>query len=204
MSQTSNPVRPQVFDETGDLQLLVGKRRVPCKVCSKALARSSPVFKAMLFGQFAEAKSKASNGGWVVELPDDEVNSMLYIFNIIHDHVDRISRDLPGDDEYGETFIRSEPHKRYSLYPCSKMEFLYLLTRAADKYQVLRLFKPWAKDWLAAVREVKMGASGWSCEVLWAAWLLGDEELLRQHLMALSCGPTPTHSCMNTTDAERS
>lgn len=45
-----------VFDEDGDLTLIVGEDEQGFIVCSKTVARVSRPFKRMLYGHFKEAK----------------------------------------------------------------------------------------------------------------------------------------------------
>ncbi|KLU92675.1 hypothetical protein MAPG_11663, partial [Magnaporthiopsis poae ATCC 64411] len=64
--EEGQPASPIVLDPDGDLHLAVGTAKVnPVRfvVCSRALARASPVFKAMLFGAFSESSSSSSRAG---------------------------------------------------------------------------------------------------------------------------------------------
>lgn len=64
--EEGRPASPIVLDPDGDLHLAVGTAKVnPVRfvVCSRALARASPVFKAMLFGGFSESSSSSSRAG---------------------------------------------------------------------------------------------------------------------------------------------
>lgn len=60
------------FDQRGDLKLRVGPPNETTSnsflVCSRTLARVSPVFDRILYGSSAEAKP-ADAEGWVVDLP---------------------------------------------------------------------------------------------------------------------------------------
>jgi hypothetical protein len=61
----------EVFDPRGDLTLVAGADRVVFRVCSRSLARSSPVWDATLYGPFAEGKGQQQEEcGWEILLPD--------------------------------------------------------------------------------------------------------------------------------------
>jgi len=77
------------IDGDGDLQVLVGPEKRNFLVCSKVLARASPVFKAMLFGGFRE--SKPTDGTpWIVTLPEDNFEAAEILFNVAHAQFDRL------------------------------------------------------------------------------------------------------------------
>lgn len=80
---------------SGDLTITAGKEERQFLVCSKTLARASPVFKAMLYGNFKEARPASLTEPWVVELPEDDAHSSEVLFNIIHSNFDRIPDALP-------------------------------------------------------------------------------------------------------------
>ncbi|KAL1839665.1 hypothetical protein VTJ49DRAFT_1275 [Mycothermus thermophilus] len=72
----------KIVDPDGDL-ILRSERSGSIKVCSAALRRASPVFKAMLFGPWKEAKP--ATGTWVVHIDDSEwPNALDIILPVIH------------------------------------------------------------------------------------------------------------------------
>ncbi|KXJ89938.1 hypothetical protein Micbo1qcDRAFT_212503, partial [Microdochium bolleyi] len=124
-----------IIDKRGDLWLLVGEEvedndnpATQFHVCSKTLARSSPVLEAMLFGSFAESRlSRSSSDGepWIVKLPADASASMGRLLAMLHNgHIDE--RD--GNN-----------HKSPS--------FIYTMTCLIDKYDCFRAVRPWALEW---------------------------------------------------------
>lgn len=136
-------------------------------VDSHALSRSSPVWKKMLNGAFAESARPSPDSGedWNIELPDDDPTSMRIILNIIHG--------------------------RFKYVPCEKStmstEVLYRLTVLTDKYDLTPLLLPWASTWTIYHREhvdhALTSTSGFSlttlrfCEMsLWISWELGDDQ----------------------------
>jgi len=77
------------IDGDGDLQVLVGPEKRNFLVCSKVLARASPVFKAMLFSGFRE--SKPTDGTpWIVTLLEDNFEAAEILFNVTHAQFDRL------------------------------------------------------------------------------------------------------------------
>ncbi|KAF4420404.1 hypothetical protein CFRS1_v015485 [Colletotrichum fructicola] len=98
---TPTPTPTTIFDSKGDLHLVVGsdvRDRDPSTflVCSKALARASPVFEKMLFGPFAESRSSPESSkqepAWVVHLPEDDPDHMEAVLNILHFNFKEIPR----------------------------------------------------------------------------------------------------------------
>ncbi|KAK8112319.1 uncharacterized protein PG998_008776 [Apiospora kogelbergensis] len=91
------------------------------RVCSRALARASPVWRKMLYGGFAESKPK--DGDWIVELPDDDVPAIEFFLSAIHARFDKI----PAFDSLPD------------------LSWLYMVSVVADKYDTIRFLRPWAK-----------------------------------------------------------
>lgn len=87
------------YDDQGDLRLEVGQHMAKRSfiICSRALARVSKPFKAMLYGDFAESKSRIKEPNWTVELPKDDPRAFSTILHIVHSHFgmipDIITRD---------------------------------------------------------------------------------------------------------------
>ncbi|KAI8958186.1 hypothetical protein F5Y11DRAFT_351770 [Daldinia sp. FL1419] len=147
-------------DPNGDLCLLVGPQAAEFVVCSRTMARSSPVFKSMLYGAFAEGKKASPESGksdWVVKLPDDNVSAMTIILNIIHGRFDKV----PGYEDFVYT------------------THFYNLCVLTDKYDMTHVLRPWAKGWSRSTHNQceKLGQSlrtKFCHERLWIAWELGD------------------------------
>lgn len=158
---------PIVLDDLGDLRLEVGEHKKAFIVCSRAMARSSPVFRSMLYGGYAE--SKPTEGQWVVHLPEDNDMAFAVILNIIHLRMTQVPMLLPGTD-------------RAPLSEDSDI-LLHHLAVLADKYLLLSLLQPWANAWLKPWRYVnKRLELEWSGVVASAAWTFGDERLLQCEL----------------------
>ncbi|KAK8112947.1 Nuclear pore protein-like protein [Apiospora sp. TS-2023a] len=159
----------KVMDADGDLLLKVGTTKCTTspafsggphlhdvvftfQVCSRTLARSSPVWKKMLFGGFAESKPK--EGDWIVSLPDDSPEAMSTLLGIIHakfEGVPLLNHLITSHD-------------------------LFNLTVLTDKYDLTHILRPWARTWLDCVWDTGSTTFKNHLELLWIAWELGDQE----------------------------
>lgn len=184
--QQKPPAKVRI-DAHGDLHLQVGvtqclpdsteggkghghKPAIVYLVDSRALSRSSSVWRAMLNGAFAESSrpDPTSNENWTVELPDDDPTPMLIILNIIHNRFDRVPR---GAD-------------------AMSVEAMYDLAVLTDKYDLTHLLLPWVEQWTAFLREsaeslvanhdepTQLGST--LEKLLWIAWELGDADLFER------------------------
>ncbi|KAF4831587.1 hypothetical protein CGCTS75_v005144 [Colletotrichum tropicale] len=124
---TPSPTPNTTFDSKGDLHLVVGsdvRDGDPSTflVCSKTLARASPVFDRMLFGPFAESRPSSEwskqEFAWVVHLPEDDPDHMEAVLNILHFNFKDIPRHFTPPLFSGMIVI-------------------------ADKYDCIGIFKPW-------------------------------------------------------------
>ncbi|KAH7126323.1 hypothetical protein B0J13DRAFT_627915 [Dactylonectria estremocensis] len=124
-----------ILDPDGDLHLLVGPERHVVIVCSRSLRRTSAVWKTMLFGNFAEAKSKAGEE-WVIRLPDDRSEPALAVLAIIHN--------------------------RFDLVPAipTAME-LYQILVITEKYDMTEITRPWARQWIDYVQQTTRPILAW-------------------------------------------
>ncbi|KAK1625482.1 hypothetical protein BDP81DRAFT_328219, partial [Colletotrichum phormii] len=90
------------FDDRGDLTLKVGNLEdgdvFEFVICSRALARASPVFRAMLFGGFSESKPEGE--AWVVKLPEDRPAPFSILLKIIHGCFCEVPQSLTLEDIY--------------------------------------------------------------------------------------------------------
>ncbi|KAI0385547.1 hypothetical protein F5Y04DRAFT_246102 [Hypomontagnella monticulosa] len=148
------------IDPNGDLCLDVGPFSAQFIVCSRTMARSSPFWSKMLYGQFAEGKKaqpRNEKSDWVVKLPEDNPAAMGIALNIIHGRFDQI---------------------------CGYEEFIYTthfynLCVLTDKYDMTHILRPWARGWSRSTHAQceKLGQSlrlKFCHERLWIAWELGD------------------------------
>lgn len=88
-SPPSSTLPVKVLCPSGDLTLLVGKDPVhPFLVSRTVLTLASPVFRAMLTGNFSEATKKE------IELEDDDARALLLVLQIAHLRFEEVAREL--------------------------------------------------------------------------------------------------------------
>lgn len=111
------------IDPRGDLTLVVGEEdKAHFLVCSRAVARASPAFGAMLYGQFKEGKPLDPSASWTVTLPDDDPEAIKIVLHIIHAQFKLVPTKVHG-------------HLFYKLYIL------------ADKYLMTDILLPFANLW---------------------------------------------------------
>lgn len=120
---------PIYIDMRGDLRIRTTADdgvRQDYIVCSRTLARLSPVWNAMLFGGFKESKPTTKDTEWIVSLPHDKSHALSTILNIVHGHFDLVSRSMT-------------------------LREVHSLLIVTEKYNMTEIVRPWARDWLDAV-----------------------------------------------------
>ncbi|KAL2121371.1 hypothetical protein VTJ04DRAFT_5398 [Mycothermus thermophilus] len=143
-----------VIDDDGDLILRTPRKDF--KVCSSALRRASPTFKAMLFGPWKEAKP--ATGPWCVDLPDDSPEALEILLPVIHGKT-YTDRDLK------EIEVRHMAH----------------VISTGEKY-LMESIRPWTSQWVDACNkfgwcnelDVRFGKE--YLENLDSAWELGRQD----------------------------
>ncbi|KAI8204616.1 hypothetical protein K4K52_004757 [Colletotrichum sp. SAR 10_76] len=132
LDKAAMPTPTKRLDSKGDLYLVVGsdiRAGDPSTflVCSKALARASPVFDKMLFGPFAESRpsteSSKQDSAWIVHLPGDEPAHFEVVLNILHCNFKKVAQRL-------------------------SIPLLSGLAAFADKYDCIEIFRPWVNEWI--------------------------------------------------------
>ncbi|KAM7212741.1 hypothetical protein V8F06_011884 [Rhypophila decipiens] len=144
-----------IFDDLGDLTLIVGPDEVKAQVCSRALARHSPFFKCILYGPFSESRP-LSGADWVVRLPEDQWSST---------HI-----------------MLSSTHGKFDLVPkAPSLDSIYELLVLADKYDMIKTLCPFIRAWKPWVLEqlLEYGRHGNMCRAIGIAWELGAERILK-------------------------
>lgn len=145
------------FDESGDLQLLVGTEgpdQARFIVCSRALSRLSPVFKSMLAASPAERCPEGIRDAWTVKLPEDDPESVRIALALAHGSLHKVPRHMSLDS-------------------------LYRLCTCIDRYDISEALKPWVSGWCAgdkSQRSAETGAEARAKE-LWISWVLGNSEM---------------------------
>lgn len=154
--QSDDSLEFLAIDPDGDLLLragtaLEGEKACEFRACSAALRRASPVWKAMLFGPWQEAKP--AHGDWIVDFPEDKPWSFRVVLAMVHGSFDAVP-------------------------DCPSLEQLHDILMLTDKYDMIRVIRPWVAAWKSVV-EGTIPATGLDhIRRVHAAWQLGSEELL--------------------------
>jgi hypothetical protein len=158
--------QPTIFiDPDGDLRLLIGASKQEVVVCSRTLARVSPAFRAMFYGPWTESKP-SNKKMWIVELPEDNPEALICIFNIAHGRFDTLY-----DEATGNGFPNSLP-----------FETVYQITFMTDKYDMTTIIRPWATTWAQMVARANSGHQTVRTleHILWISWELGLYDSFRK------------------------
>lgn len=153
--EDKSPPAPWCFDENGDLTLVVGDEKRRFIVCSRSLARMSPVFQRMLYGKFCESRSSSNRPDpWVVELPEDPPAATEWMLWIVHGSFRRVPAVL------------------------KELELLSVLI-FVDKYDMTESIRPFIRRWKASLYSWPPRVSDHDCLALVRiAWELGDSDAL--------------------------
>lgn len=166
---SSSPVSRQrtlkeqcAIDGRGDLyltangvtaQLFAISSTTTFRVCSRTVARSSPVFDKMLFGFFAKSKPK-DDAQWTITLPEDSASAMKPLLELMHG-----------------IFTSFQPgHNSMAVYQ---------LVVAADKYDCVHLLRPFAAQWVEALY-TSAGNQDTNYWLAWVFYQLGCEQGYRE------------------------
>jgi len=178
LDPTQTPI-PVNIDDEGDLILSVGQDtpggRTDFRVCSSALRRASPVFKAMLFGGWIESKPEQRNSSrqgnaavtpdWTIPLPDDRAEPMEAILRMAH-----------GD-------FMSGGASRFTL------EQVYQLLIVAKKYQMAHLTSPYTHTWMSRLDTSGFALWGrtmkWLVRKAYLAYEVGNEAVFAEMVAVL-------------------
>ncbi|KAB5547308.1 hypothetical protein GE09DRAFT_207156 [Coniochaeta sp. 2T2.1] len=132
------------------------------------MARSSPVFKSMLYKGFW-IESKPDHGDWVVNLPADDIVGFSVLLLILHGHIRKVPSTMAEYRTAGPTAN-------------TVTNILYQIAKTADKYDLLHLLQPWIIKWCTEMGDLEPPREGWLGQRLWIAWLLGDEHMVNDEL----------------------
>ncbi len=135
---------PTVYvDRLGDLTLAIGPNKAEFVVCSRALARCSPVFNAMLNGGFKESRPADTGQPWVVTLPEDDPDASEIFLHIVHARFHLVPETMPA----------------------SRLHSLLVIV---DKYDMLPVVRPWIRSWLSGIKWPRIDDSECKINIAWA------------------------------------
>ncbi|KAK3299850.1 uncharacterized protein B0H64DRAFT_369174 [Chaetomium fimeti] len=123
MGSISGGAATEVFDRRGDLKLVVGEdnsERGTFQVCSRTLARSSPVWDTMFYGPFREGFPQQNSDEWTVSLPEDDPDGLRVILSALHGKFDAVPEG-------------------------GSLDFIVNLAALADKYDTVASLRPFWK-----------------------------------------------------------
>jgi hypothetical protein len=155
----SVPGAVEVLDSRGDLTLITGQHRVSFRVCSRSLARSSSHWEKLLFGPSAESKGQQSGDNWSITLPEDDSDALRIVLQAVHCNFEAIPMVL-------------------------QQETLFNITVMCDKYDMVKLLKPFWNDWVTNLAHARRDPSGF-VHRLWIAQTLGYLEYYKTTLTEL-------------------
>lgn len=172
------------IDDDGDHRHTIARR---FRVCSKALARSSPVMNAMLFGKFCEAAQAT------IHLPEDDADAMELLFHLAHGNVEKVC-ELRDEQVFYESGDLHRPDDSF-------VDDLYAFVVVADKYLMMNKLRPFISIWCDLL--IQWEAEGHHFEdgldyqrlkqSLWLASKFGYLQLYRAVLIRLAWSLEPDH-----------
>ncbi len=134
------------------------------------MRRASPVWKAMLFGSFAEAKP--THGDWTVHLPDDNPETLRLFLDLIHGAFANVPQTV-------------------------SLAYLCGILIVADKFDLCHLLKPFINSWAEVLKAKVVPGSdeeqgsllsftgSFHVQRLYAAWELGCNALVTKDVVHL-------------------
>ncbi|ORY55499.1 uncharacterized protein BCR38DRAFT_491125 [Pseudomassariella vexata] len=135
------------------------------KVCSRTISRASTPLKEIILME--GKKVDINNERWIVHLPDDLPKPFATLLKIMHGYFDQVPVGNPHT--YGE---------------------IYEIAVLADKYDVARLLRPWASQWIKSLGTQLEDTDVNAIECLerrsWIAWVLGGKETFCRSLYGLA------------------
>lgn len=171
LSLNENSVKPQdantiTIDPRGDLTLNIGLSDTSKNflVCSRTLARISPVLERMLYGSFAESKADRTSE-WTIDLPEVNPLPFALLAYISHGEFSSIPKTLNVDE-------------------------LFELIILTHYYDCTPILAPWADRWLSNIHEPASDNELEMYKVLFICQELGDKrtfEITARRLVLESC-----------------
>jgi hypothetical protein len=144
----------EIIDPCGDLQLVVGGSKLVFQACSRALARSSPAWNELLYGELWERKEQQNGDLWEIPLPEDDPDDLRVMLFIVHFNFEALPKTV--------TF-----------------ELFFGLTVLSKKYDMVASLKHFWRDWNhwgASESQLVCMSPGRLIQRLWISYTLGDAE----------------------------
>jgi hypothetical protein len=156
----------EMLDARGDLTLVAGQEEVRFRVCSRSLARPSPVWERRLYGE-----DQQTADDWVISLPDDNPDGLRILLLAVHCKFAAIPRVLP-------------------------LATLFHTTVLCERYEMVELLKSFWSGWIKSVKLGSMNPGPETLvHQLCVAFSLGNRELYREVITKfLTCSVCLTKS----------
>ncbi|KAF5872369.1 uncharacterized protein Bfra_005728 [Botrytis fragariae] len=155
----ANVFSPEAANSPGETQNVCTQTfKSKVLVSSKHMSFASPVFKAMLTGDFKEAVELREKGRIEIPLPDDDASAMITLVNIIHGRFKSVTKN-PGLALFTEIAILVDK------YQCHEPTELAVKVWIANH----RLL-PWSQSWSW------YGTACWIC----VAWVFGIDDEFKE------------------------
>jgi hypothetical protein len=154
-TKDNSRTRTVIVDSRGNLTLGIGLSDTggdPAQsfhVCSRTLARMSPVLERMLYGSFAESNSQHQTD-WIIDLPEVKPAPFALLAFICHGLFDRVPKTISTDE-------------------------LFDLITLTHYYDCTPVLAPWTERWLASIREPASIRELEMYKVLFISQELGDK-----------------------------
>lgn len=114
----------RAIDPYGDVLAILPTTAIKLQVSSKILSTASPVFRSMFSPRFREGAALASGTALIeIEFPDEPLQALEAVFNVLHFRHDCVSASVSYDA-------------------------LYEIALVVDKYDLARALGPWKEVWL--------------------------------------------------------
>ncbi|KAM3496859.1 hypothetical protein MY10362_009771, partial [Beauveria mimosiformis] len=136
-----------IFDNHRDIEVQASGGRTRYIICSRALARLSPVLRSrMRQDTVSDTQDQCPRRGVILELNGNHDDSLTILFNIAHAHFLAVPRTLSIKQMYNLSILTS-------LYSCTS------------------ILGPWVDSWIAGVEGTVPRAD--MAMMLWVFWELG-------------------------------
>ncbi|KAM3506620.1 hypothetical protein MY11210_007468 [Beauveria gryllotalpidicola] len=139
--------RTVIFDNHGDIEVQVSGGTTRYIVCSRALARTSPLLRSRMRQDFvADTQDRCTRRSVMIELDGNDEDSLTILFNIAHAHFLAVPRTL-------------------------SIQQMYNLSMLTSCYNCTSILGPWVDSWIAGVEGTVRRDD--MAMMLWVFWELG-------------------------------
>ncbi|KFG79611.1 hypothetical protein MANI_021980 [Metarhizium anisopliae] len=171
------PPKAVTLDRYGDTQLRIGldhsEEPVVFTACSRALSRSSSIFRSMLYGDTVgnEPGIISRRENQIIDVRHDTLVPMTTLLCIIHSKFDQVPPELSVDE-------------------------LYDLVVVARKYDMMTALRPWTAKWTKILGTNTQSTQEEITKALWIYWELRQRDAFYLAARRLTVeSRAPVNSC---------